>query len=71
MVREMTYYLMHKDIKVLKMSIDKNAEIKSVLEVYEPEHMPFSTKPRKNDYSNFKLWWKERSIPLTRNEALY
>ncbi len=64
------FYLMHKDIKVLKFSLYENGNINKVYEIYNIEHMPFSTNIciNKNDYSMLKEWWSDRSIPYTRNE---
>ena len=66
----MIYYLMHKDLKVLKMDINIDGHINRVMEVYDVNHMPYSTSRGINnkDFALFKRWWEDRSIPLSRNE---
>lgn len=66
----MFYYLMHKDIKVLKLDINSDGEINKIVEIYDINHMPYSTNRdiNKKDSTLLKMWWKERTIPLSRNE---
>lgn len=60
----MEYLLMHKDIKVLKIEIGKDNQIKRIIDTYDFKHMPFASK----DLLTLKKWWNERSIPLSRDE---
>lgn len=55
---------MHKDIKVLKIEIGKDNQIKRIIDTYDFKHMPFASK----DLLTLKKWWNERSIPLSRDE---
>lgn len=64
----MKYLLMHKDIKVLKFELGDDNKIKKIIEIYDFNHMPFSTNTKKNDSSMLKMWWLDRSIPSTRDE---
>ena len=65
----MEFILMHKDIAVMKFLIDEDSDIKNITEIYNADHMPFSTKgSTNNNLFAIKEWWKDRSIPITRDE---
>ena len=64
----MELLLMHKDIRVMRFTLDENNSIKNIVELYNREHMPFSTEGSSNN-NLFKLkeWWNDRCIPVTRD----
>jgi hypothetical protein len=74
------YFLMHKDIIVISLTIDEEeAEIISTNKVFSFERLPFGLSPLAKDNqllitSHIQEWWKRRAIPETRYElgrALY
>lgn len=65
----MEQLLMHKDIIVMKFSLGEDGDIRNIIEVYNADHMPFSTGgSTNNNLFALKEWWKDRSIPVTRDE---
>jgi len=65
----MEQLLMHKDIEVMRFVLSEDGDIKNIIEVYNIDHMPFSTSgSTNNNLFALKEWWKDRSIPVTRDE---
>ena len=65
----MELLLMHKDIKVMKFLVDNDGSIKNIVELYRPEHLPFSTEESSNNnLFKIKEWWNDRCIPVTRDD---
>ena len=65
----MDYRLMHKNIPVLRFSLDEaTGTIISIGEIYQPEHIPvgISQKQGKTDRAALNNWWKGRAIPASR-----
>lgn len=66
---ETTYILMHKEIPVAKIRLDSaTASVSSVVEVFEPAHVPVgvSVKKGKIDRAALNEWWQGRAIPASR-----
>lgn len=65
----MKYILMHKKIKVAKLSIDEeHGGISSIDKLYNPEHLPFGVfEGGKANRKELNDWWRGRSIPASRN----
>ena len=65
----MNYILCHKDIPVLRFSTE-DEEITEVSEIISREHLPIGISPEnekgKTLKSQFRSWWKSRSIPASR-----
>ena len=65
----MNYILCHKDIPVLRFSTE-DEEISEVFEILCREHLPVGISPEdekgKTLKSQFRSWWKSRSIPASR-----
>lgn len=65
----MNYILCHKDIPVLRFSTE-DEEISEVSEIINREHLPIGISPEnekgKTLKSQFRSWWKSRSIPASR-----
>ena len=60
---------MHKDIKVLKIKLTANNLIESIVDIYDFNHLPFSTGiDIKTNHKAFSTWWSDRSIPLARDD---
>ena len=65
----MEFVLMHKDVKVLKFELGRSNEFRRVLEIYDADHLPFSTaQGAKQGYPGLAEWWSDRCIPVTRDE---
>jgi hypothetical protein len=61
------YVLMHKNIPVLEINIDTNGLITKVGEIFSQSHIPFNI--YHNNQFNFQVfqdWWKNRTIPASR-----
>ena len=65
----MNYILCNKDIPVLRFSTE-DEEISEVSEIISREHLPIGILPEnekgKTLKSQFRSWWKSRSIPASR-----
>ena len=60
---------MHKDVPVLTFELDETNQIKKVIEIFNLNHLPFSTDRDINlNHKSIIEWWRDRSIPLTRDE---
>lgn len=65
----MDYILMHKDVKVLKFKLDDRDAFDNVIEIYDINHIPFSTdRDLSFNHKAIREWWADRSIPLSRND---
>lgn len=66
---ETTYILMHKEIPVAKIRLDSaTASVSSVVEVFEPAHVPVGVPVKKGkiDRAALNEWWQGRAIPASR-----
>lgn len=62
----MRYTLMHRDIEVADLGIDKDG-ITEIVSVFTSEHMPVGTTMEgEGDRDALNEWWKGRSIPASR-----
>ena len=63
----MELILMHKDVKVMKFSLNEKCNIQSIIEIYDVNHMPYIAREATNN-KLFTLteWWNDRSVPLSR-----
>lgn len=67
----MKYTFMHKTKEVLNMEIDEETgNIKKIMDIFSPEHLPFGVTYRDNKIERKKLndWWINRSIPASREK---
>ena len=65
----MPYILMHKDIKVMCFELTPANRIGKILEIYDFEHLPFSTKTDiRTSQKAIAEWWSDRSIPVSRDD---
>ena len=63
----MLYTLMHRDVKVMALEMDEYANITSLGEVYNAEHLPIGTYNKIGvDRKILNKWWMNRSIPASR-----
>jgi hypothetical protein len=62
-----TYSLMHQNFIVLELEINRWGEITSLGETYLLDHLPVrQTSKIDLDYLSFRRWWRNRSIPSSR-----
>lgn len=65
----MMYILMHKNIKVLSFELTSNSYIEKIIDIYDKDHLPFSTERDIDlDKKAISQWWADRSIPLSRDD---
>jgi len=63
------YVLKHKDISVIEVGLDDNGAMASFGKVYNEAHLPVGTISKVGiDYGEIKSWWKNRSIPSSREK---
>lgn len=66
----MNYTLMHKNIKVIDLSLDEDTgTIVKIGEVYNSAHLPVGTAKNSDvaDRISLNKWWTDRSIPASRD----
>ncbi len=66
----MTYILMHKNTPVASLELDDAfCMIRSIIEIYNEEHLPVGVHIRKGiaDRKELNEWWIDRSIPASRS----
>lgn len=64
------FTLCHKDIDVLDFEMEQNGIIKSILNVWNIEHLPIGIKKINSSQilpDSLNEWWKHRCIPASRN----
>lgn len=67
---KLNYILMHKDIPVVQLKLDKNTgSISRLGELYSKEHLPLGTSA--TDRISLNRWWTNRSIPNSRTGLKY
>ena len=65
----MMYILMHKNVEVLSFELSSKNYIDKIIDIYNMEHLPFSTsKDIKLNQKTINEWWLDRSIPVSRDD---
>lgn len=69
MLLVMEYILKHKNIDVLRFTMDAKCEVSAINEVYTPLHAPIGVLNNENLPSEIALnnWWNNRRIPASRD----